>query len=116
MTSLVRAGYMAPYDSWHNRVAIDRFVKDIPRAINHPSYETLLRIENGLAMLAGKKWVLLWGMRDWCFHEWYLEQFREFIPQAKVQRFTAAGHLLMEDQPTEVIQSIKAFLSQPAGA
>ncbi len=114
MTPAVRAGYLAPYRSWHNRVAIDRFVKDIPRTVGHPSYETLLRIENGLQTLADKPWLLLWGMRDWCFHEWYLERFLEFVPQAEVHRFADAGHLLMEDRPAEVIQLIREFLSKHA--
>ena len=114
MTPAVRAGYLAPYRSWHNRVAIDRFVKDIPRTAGHPSYETLLRIENGLPTLADKPWLLLWGLRDWCFHEWYLKRFLEFVPQAEVHRFADAGHLLMEDKPAEVIQLIREFLSKHA--
>jgi cis-3-alkyl-4-acyloxetan-2-one decarboxylase len=112
MTAAVRAGYLAPYRSWHNRVAIDRFVKDIPRTAGHPSYETLLRIEHGLPTLADKPWLLLWGVRDWCFHEWYLERFLEFVPQAEVHRFADAGHLLMEDKPAEVVQLVKEFLSK----
>jgi cis-3-alkyl-4-acyloxetan-2-one decarboxylase len=74
----------------------------------------LLRIENGLPTLADKPWLLLWGLRDWCFHEWYLERFREFVPQAEVHRFADAGHLLMEDKPAEVIQLIREFLSKHA--
>jgi haloalkane dehalogenase len=116
MTPEVRAGYLAPYDSWHNRVAVDRFVKDIPRTEKHPSCETLLRIENGLTSLAEKPWIFLWGMRDWCFHEWYLNRFLDFIPQADVHRFTDGGHLLMEDKPAEVVQLVKAFLSKHSGA
>src|SRR5207302_10023451 len=30
MTADVRAGLLAPYDNWDNRVAIDHFVKHIP--------------------------------------------------------------------------------------
>ena len=53
MTPAVRAGYLAPYNSWSNRVAVDRFVKDIPRTPRHPSYETLLRHGTRIAV-AGK--------------------------------------------------------------
>jgi len=116
MTPPVRAGYLAPYDSWCHRVAIDRFVKDIPRSSRHPSYETLLRIENGLSTLTDRPWLFLWGMRDWCFHEWYLNRFLEFVPTAEVHRFTDAGHLLMEDKPDEVVQAVKEFLSKHVGA
>ena len=64
MTPAVRAGYLAPYNSWANRVAINRFVKDIPRTPRHPSYATLLQMEHDLPSLADRPWLLVWGMRD----------------------------------------------------
>ena len=36
MTPAVRAGLLAPYDSWQHRVAIDRFVNDIPLRAGPP--------------------------------------------------------------------------------
>jgi cis-3-alkyl-4-acyloxetan-2-one decarboxylase len=112
MTPAVRAGYLAPYNSWSNRVAVDRFVKDIPRTPRHPSYETLLQMEEGLPSLASRPWLLLWGMRDWCFHAWYLQRFLDFIPAAEVVRLSEAGHWLIEDAPREVIETISDFLSK----
>ena len=47
MTPAVKAGYSAPYDSWAYRVAVYRFVLDIPLRPSHPSYQTLLEIERG---------------------------------------------------------------------
>jgi cis-3-alkyl-4-acyloxetan-2-one decarboxylase len=112
MTPAVRAGYLAPYNTWANRVAVDGFVKDIPRSPRHPSYATLLRMEQGLPSLADRPWLLLWGMRDWCFHEWYLQRFLDFVPQAEVRRLPDAGHWLVEDAPEEVIREINQFLSK----
>jgi haloalkane dehalogenase len=112
MTPAVRAGYLAPYDSWANRVAVNRFVKDIPRTPRHVSYQTLLDIERGLPALAGRPWLLVWGMRDWCFHEWYLNRFLEFFPHAEVRRLPEAGHLVMEDAPEEVIGAVSDFLGK----
>jgi haloalkane dehalogenase len=54
MTAEVRAGLLAPYDSWEHRVAIHRFVKDIPFTRWHPTYRTLARIEQGLSQLADR--------------------------------------------------------------
>jgi cis-3-alkyl-4-acyloxetan-2-one decarboxylase len=110
ITPAVRAGYLAPYDSWANRIAIDRFVKDIPLGPRHPSYETLLRIEQGLPSLADRPWLFLWGMRDWCFHPWYLQRFLDFVPGAEVHRLPDAGHLIFEDAPQESIEAIRNFL------
>ncbi len=112
MTPQVRAGYLAPYNSWANRVAVDRFVKDIPRTPRHPSYETLLRMEQQLPTLADRPWLLAWGMRDWCFHEWYLRRFLELIPHAEVRRLPDAGHWLVEDAPQTVVETIGEFLTK----
>ncbi|HZZ29505.1 MAG TPA: alpha/beta fold hydrolase [Pirellulales bacterium] len=112
MSAQVRAGYLAPYNSWRNRVAVDRFVKDIPRNPGHPSYETLRHMEQTLHTLADRPWLLLWGMQDWCFHDWYLRRFLELIPQAEVRRLPEAGHWLVEDDPQEVIASLQEFISR----
>jgi cis-3-alkyl-4-acyloxetan-2-one decarboxylase len=97
MTEAERAGYAAPYDSWKNRVAINRFVKDIPLTPRHASYETLVEIEQGLPSLADRPWLLLWGIRDWCFHPWYLSRFLDFLPHAEVRKLEEAGHWINED-------------------
>ncbi len=114
LTPAVRAGYLAPYDSWAHRIAIDRFVKDIPLSPRHPSYETLVQIERGLPMLADRPWLLLWGMHDWCFHPWYLERFLDFVPHAEVHRLKDAGHLILEDAPDESIEAVRTFLAKSA--
>ncbi len=54
MTSTVRAGLLAPYDSWDHRVAIDRFVKDIPSSSRHPTWQTLAHLEQELGQLADR--------------------------------------------------------------
>jgi len=62
MTPAVKAGYSAPYDSWRHRVAVLRFVLDIPLNPSHPSYQTLTNIENGLAQFVGHPICLIWGI------------------------------------------------------
>ena len=49
MTPAVRRGYLAPYNSWANRIATLRFVQDIPLEPSHPSYRTLTEVEEGLS-------------------------------------------------------------------
>jgi cis-3-alkyl-4-acyloxetan-2-one decarboxylase len=112
MTPSVRAGFAAPYDSWANRVAVYRFVMDIPLRPSHPSYETLLEIENGLAKFREHPTCLIWGMKDWCFTPWFLEKFREFLPQAEVHKIEDAGHYVVQDSPVRVIEIIREFSSR----
>jgi haloalkane dehalogenase len=110
MTPVVRAGFAAPYDSWANRVAVYRFVQDIPLNDAHPSYQTLLNIENGLAQFRGCPVCMIWGMKDWCFTPWFLQKFREFLPQAEVHEIEDAGHYVVQDSPDRVIEIMRKFL------
>jgi haloalkane dehalogenase len=112
MTPEVRAGLLAPYDSWAHRVAIQRFVEDIPLTSSHPSYPTLLDIENGLPKLRQLPVQLIWGMRDWCFTPHFLERFIEFFPEAEVHRLEDAGHYVVEDAHERIVPLVEAFLAK----
>jgi len=110
MTSDVKAGLLAPYDGWANRIATYRFVDDIPLAINHPSYATLRGVEEGLAQFRQHPVSLVWGMRDWCFSPHFLERFIEFFPQAEVHRFDDAGHYVIEDAHERIVPLVDEFV------
>ena len=110
----VKAGYLAPYDSWHNRVAVQRFVEDIPMKPTHPSYATLLDIENGLAQLRDRPIALIWGMQDWCFSPWFLKRFREVFPDARVHEFEDASHWVVDDATEGVLAAIEELLATSA--
>ncbi|HEX4146260.1 MAG TPA: alpha/beta fold hydrolase [Pirellulales bacterium] len=112
MTPQVRAGLLAPYDSWQHRLAIQRFVDDIPLAASHPSYGTLLAIEQGLPSLAGRPWQFIWGMRDWCFTHHFLQRFLDFFPQAEVHRLADAGHYLVEDAHQRIGPLVEQFMTE----
>jgi pimeloyl-ACP methyl ester carboxylesterase len=112
MTPDVRAGYLAPYDSWAHRIAIQRFVDDIPLSPRHPSYSTLLDIERGLPGLAHLPTALIWGMRDWCFTPHFLDRFIEFFPKAEVHRLADAGHWVLEDAGEQVIPIVEQFITK----
>jgi len=106
----VRAGLLAPYDSWQRRRAVYEFVSDIPLAPRHPSFDTLLSIERGLDTLRDRPTCLIWGMQDWCFTPHFLERFQELFPAATTHPIRTAGHWVMEDAPDEVIGRTERFL------
>jgi haloalkane dehalogenase len=110
MTAVVKAGYLAPYDSWRHRVAVMRFVQDIPMNPSHPSYQTLVHIEEGLPQFAGHPVCLIWGMRDWCFTPVFLDHFFDFFPHAEVHRLLEAGHYVVEDAYEEIIPLLDGFV------
>ena len=113
MTADVRAGLLAPYNSWANRVAVDRFVKDIPFSPRHPTWQTLATIEAGLPSLAARPIQLIWGMKDWCFRPECLDRFVTHWPQAEVHRLDDCGHYVVEDAHERIVPLMQAFLRAP---
>ena len=109
ITDAARRGFLWPYDSWANRVALHRFVKDIPTDAGHPSYPQLVELEEGLPKLAEKPALLLWGERDWCFGPAFLEEFRRRLPHAGTIALPA-GHLVMEDEPDRYCGALADFV------
>ena len=109
----VKAGYLRPYRSWADRIAVLRFVQDIPLSPRHPSYGTLAEIEAGLAGIADKPTLLVWGMKDWCFTPAFLAEFRRRFPRAEVVEIADAGHYVFEDAPDRLLAALRGFLSKP---
>jgi haloalkane dehalogenase len=112
MTGAVRAGLLAPYNSWSNRVAVLRFARDIPLKPTHPSYQTLVDVENGLRQFSQHPVALIWGMRDWCFSQEFLDRFLDFFPNAEIHRLHDAGHYLIEDAHERIVPLLEDFLQR----
>ena len=110
---LVRDGLLAPYGSWADRIAIQRFVEDIPLDERHPSWQTLAEIESGLERLKDKPNLLIWGERDWCFTPDFRREFERRFPNASVRAIAEVGHYVVEDAPEQVIEAIRAFVHAP---
>lgn len=106
----VAAGFLLPYNSWANRIAILRFVQDIPLHKNHPSWQDLLTIEKGLKSLSKKPMLVCWGGRDFCFTEHFYNEWRQRFPEAKCHYFPNAGHYLLEDAYEDVFPLVRHFI------
>jgi pimeloyl-ACP methyl ester carboxylesterase len=114
LSPAARAGYLAPYNSWANRIAVHEFVQDIPLTPRHRSYAALLAVEQGLEQFRNHPLQLIWGLQDWCFTpDEFLEGFRSRFPQADVLRLPEAGHYVFEDAPNELLTQVKRFLHSP---
>lgn len=108
-----RAGFIAPYDSWANRVAVHEFVQDIPLHPLHRSYSTLAGVEKSLGQFAKHPVQLIWGMKDWCFTpKNFLNGFRRRFPGAQTLELPNAGHYVFEDAPDELLHQVRVFLSR----
>jgi len=110
MPRSVRNAYCAPYDSWATRLAVLRFVQDIPLEPGDPAYDVLSGIEHGLPALADRPVLILWGARDFVFDHHFLAVWRRVFPSAAVHEFADCGHYVLEDAADRIIPLVKSFL------
>ncbi len=107
----VRAGFVRPYDSWANRVAILRFVQDIPMNPGHRTWPVIKEIESKLKLFAKTPVMIEWGAGDWCFTEAYCRTWQQFFPHARVNLYPDAAHYLLEDKGNEIIPRVRQFIN-----
>ncbi len=110
----IAQGFLAPYNSWHNRIAVHRFVEDIPMDSSHPSWEMLVEIEQSLPYLLCPL-LLCWGGRDFCFNDVFFKEWQQRFPAAEAHYFPDAGHYILEDALSEIVPLIEGFLERTAG-
>ena len=111
----VAQGLLYPYQNWHDRVAIDSFVRDIPMSPIHPTYRALAQLEIDLARLAHLPKRLIWGMKDWCFRPECLDRFVQHWPDAEVVKLSDVGHYVIEDDPEATLHAIQDFVMRNKG-
>jgi haloalkane dehalogenase len=113
MVPEVRAGYLAPYDSWRNRIAVLRFVEDIPLGPSDPAFAIVSEVQDNLHRLRDVPMLLCWGMQDFVFDADYLAEWQRRFPGAVVHRFAQAGHYVLEDAGEQIIPLVREFLLHP---
>lgn len=106
----VAAGLIAPYHNWSSRVAIARFVQDIPTRKSQATWQLLSNIEQSLDLFSNRPTRIVWGMRDWCFRAECLQRLEQLFPQAKTRRLDDVGHYVMEEAAGEVLEELRACL------
>jgi len=104
-------GFLFPYNNYHNRIAIHRFVKDIPMTKKDSSFPLLKDIENRLNLLKDKKILILWGEKDFCFNIHFYNRWKILFPNAESYLFKNGGHYLLEDELDNIIPLIKKHLN-----
>jgi len=114
MKRAVAAAYVAPYDSWKNRVAVAAFVRDIPLNSRHPSYETLVKVEKGLEIFQKKQLPMLicWGGKDFCFNKNFYDEWCERFPDAEKYYFEDGGHYILEDEFASIAPLARRFFEK----
>ncbi len=112
ITDEIKKGFLAPYDNWNNRRATHEFVKDIPMHQDHRTTKPLKKVEKNLSNLKNIPMLILWGMKDFCFHESFLLEWEKRFPEAKIMRYNDANHYLLEDAHERINPVIESFLNK----
>jgi haloalkane dehalogenase len=112
MTPLVKQAYLAPYDSWAHRIAVQRFVEDIPLAPGHRSWPTVAEVSARLGQFSAVPILICWGRKDFVFDDAFLAEWRRRLPHAEVHVFEDAGHYVLEDAHEEIVPLMRQFFAR----
>ena len=110
MPSDVRRAYVAPYDTYANRIATLRFVQDIPLDAGDKAWALVEESGRRLQEFADRPALLLWGLRDFVFDAHFLRGFQQRLPNAETLAFEDAGHYVLEDKAAVIVPKVRAFL------
>jgi haloalkane dehalogenase len=88
-----------------------RFVEDIPVSPRHRSHGAFRRIGDHLERLQRIPILLCWGMRDVVFDESILNEWISRVPEAQVERYAEARHLVFEDARGSLEGRIESFFA-----
>ncbi len=110
----IARGFLAPYGDWASRIALHRFVADIPMTPSHPSYANLVAVEESLVQLRECPMLICWGGRDFCFTGHFYREWVRRFPEAEAHFFPEAGHYLLEDAFDAILPRVVRFIGAAA--
>ncbi len=106
----VGQAYVAPYNSWQNRLAVKKFVEAIPLKPGDIGYDTIDKVERELDQFYSVPMLICWGLKDFVFDKHFLKEWEKRFPEAEIHRFEDAGHYILEDASEDVIPLISDFI------
>ena len=110
ITKIDRIAFRAPYRRAEHRAAIAHFVGDIPLRSTQPPHPTeapLQRVSNLLGTIEAPV-LLAWGAKDIVFDDDFAADLAGRFPNATLQRFPDANHLVMAE--ADVAGSVETWL------
>tara|TARA_R110001583_G_scaffold743_2_gene6794 strand:+ start:5262 stop:6143 length:882 start_codon:yes stop_codon:yes gene_type:complete len=112
MPTEIRKAYVAPFNSWKNRISTLRFVQDIPLLPHHRNYQLVESIDKSLQHFQNIPTVICWGLQDFVFDKHFLALWKQKMPHAQINEFADCGHYILEDASNEVIDIVKTFMDK----
>jgi haloalkane dehalogenase len=112
LASDVKKGLTAPYNCWNHRIAVLRFVQDIPLSPKDSSYRLAKTVDDNLALFSDIPILICWGEHDFVFNHNFFDEWQRRFPEAEAHRFADAGHYVLEDVPEKIVPLIQNFLQR----
>jgi haloalkane dehalogenase len=107
----VAAGYLAPYRTWKDRLAVLRFVQDIPAKHEDKAWEHMKWTGDRLHKLSDVPMLLIWGGKDFVFNDVFYQEWRRRFPKAETLHLPDARHLVMEDGRDAIVPAVRTFIA-----
>jgi haloalkane dehalogenase len=108
----VKKGLTAPYNCWNHRIAVLRFVQDIPLSPDDSSYALAQTVDDNLSLFSDTPILICWGEHDFVFNHNFLDEWQRRFPNAEAHRFSDAGHYVLEDVPEKIVPLVQDFLQR----
>ncbi|QYJ95447.1 alpha/beta fold hydrolase [Shewanella spartinae] len=112
MPKAIREAYVAPFNSWANRISTLRFVQDIPLKPSDRNYELVSEISEKLSQFSQLPMMICWGLKDFVFDKHFLDEWKRRFPEAEVHEFADCGHYILEDASDEVVAQVQQFMAR----
>jgi cis-3-alkyl-4-acyloxetan-2-one decarboxylase len=110
----VKHAYLAPYASSNDRIAVLKFVEDIPLEPTHPSFALVESTTRNLKLFNDRPVFLGWGEKDFVFDAHFRDEWVRHFPQAEVHSWEDSGHFILEDRGEELVDLLRDFLARTA--
>lgn len=105
-------GYLAPYGSWADRVAIQRFVEDIPVERGHATEWAKTELRDDIESLNSRPHLVIWGKQDFVFHQGFLDGWKKTVPDAEFHELEDANHFVVEDAHERIVPWVQDWLER----
>jgi len=111
MAKDIRQAYVAPFNTWKNRISTLRFIQDIPLKPQDRNYQLVTDIAENLEKFKQLPMLICWGLKDFVFDKHFLDEWQQRFPEAQVHAFDDCGHYILEDASEEVVPLVRQFLN-----
>jgi cis-3-alkyl-4-acyloxetan-2-one decarboxylase len=107
-----REGYSFPSKDMNNRLAVHRFVQDIPLKPSDAAYQLCRWTGDNLNKLIDRPMQIVWGGKDFVFTKPFFDEWTRRFPKAETHYLADAGHLVFDDAGREVVPLVRNFLEK----